>query len=96
MDNTAATTAAQSGAGATGQGLAITNARILDGSGGMIESGMAGDVHSGPVNARLLWEAGITYGYGTDTRFLSRDTLAHELKALHLVFSQRTSSRSSP
>ena len=41
----------------------------------------------GPVNARLLWEAGVTYGYGTDTRFLPRDTLAHELKALHLVFS---------
>lgn len=43
----------------------------------------------GPVNARLLWEAGITYGYGTDTRFLPRDTLAHELKALHLVFSPK-------
>jgi len=43
----------------------------------------------GPVNARLLWEAGITYGYGTDTRFLPRDTLKHELKSLHLVFSER-------
>jgi imidazolonepropionase-like amidohydrolase len=43
----------------------------------------------GPVNARLLWEAGTTYGYGTDTRFLPRDTLAHELKSLHLVFSPR-------
>jgi imidazolonepropionase-like amidohydrolase len=43
----------------------------------------------GPVNARLLWEAGITYGYGTDTRFLPRDTLAHELTSLSLVFSPR-------
>lgn len=43
----------------------------------------------GPVNARLLWEAGITYGYGTDTRFLPRDTLAHELKSLALVFSPK-------
>ena len=41
----------------------------------------------GPVNARLLWEAGITYGFGTDTRFLPRDSLAHELKPLSLVFS---------
>jgi imidazolonepropionase-like amidohydrolase len=43
----------------------------------------------GPVNARLLFEAGTTYGYGTDTRFLPRETFAHELKALHLVFSAR-------
>jgi imidazolonepropionase-like amidohydrolase len=41
----------------------------------------------GPVNARLLWEAGITYGYGTDTTFLPKDSLAQELRALHLVFS---------
>src|SRR5262245_37721443 len=41
----------------------------------------------GPVNARLLWEAGITYGYGTDTSFLPKDSLAQELRALRLVFS---------
>lgn len=41
----------------------------------------------GSVNARLLWDAGITYGYGTDTRFLPRDSLVHELKPLRLVFS---------
>src|SRR5262249_12609541 len=41
----------------------------------------------GPVNARLLWEAGITYGYGTDTTFLPKDSLAQELRALRLVFS---------
>src|SRR5262245_32507853 len=41
----------------------------------------------GPVNARLLWEAGIMYGYGTDTTFLPKDSLAQELRALRLVFS---------
>jgi imidazolonepropionase-like amidohydrolase len=41
----------------------------------------------GPVNARLLWEAGITYGYGTDTTFHPKDSLAQELRALRLVFS---------
>ena len=41
----------------------------------------------GPVNARLLWDAGVTYGYGTDTTFLPKDSLAHELKPLRLVFS---------
>ena len=42
----------------------------------------------GPVNARLLWDAGVTYGYGTDTVFLPRDALAHELRPLRLVFSR--------
>ncbi len=41
----------------------------------------------GPVNARFLWEAGITYGYGSDTTFLPKDSLAHELRPLRLVFS---------
>jgi imidazolonepropionase-like amidohydrolase len=41
----------------------------------------------GPVNARLLWEAGVTYGYGTDTQWPVKDTLADELRALRLVFS---------
>jgi imidazolonepropionase-like amidohydrolase len=41
----------------------------------------------GPVNARLLWDAGITYGYGTDTSWLPRDSLALELRPLGLVFS---------
>ena len=43
----------------------------------------------GPVNARLLWEAGIVYGYGTDTRYLPRDSLAVELRPLALMFSPR-------
>jgi imidazolonepropionase-like amidohydrolase len=43
----------------------------------------------GPVNARLLWEAGVIYGYGTDTTFLPKDSLAQELKPLHLMFSNQ-------
>jgi imidazolonepropionase-like amidohydrolase len=43
----------------------------------------------GPVNARLLWEAGITYGFGTDTRWLPRESLALELRPLALMFSPR-------
>jgi imidazolonepropionase-like amidohydrolase len=41
----------------------------------------------GPVNARLLFQAGITYAYGTDTSWTPRDSLAHELRPLSLVFS---------
>jgi imidazolonepropionase-like amidohydrolase len=42
----------------------------------------------GPVNARLLWEAGLTnYGYGTDTQWPPKETLADELRALRVVFS---------
>jgi imidazolonepropionase-like amidohydrolase len=42
----------------------------------------------GPVNARLLWEAGLTnYGYGTDTQWPPKQTLEDELRALRLVFS---------
>ena len=43
----------------------------------------------GPVNARLLWEAGITYGFGTDTQWPPRESLADELRALNLVFAPR-------
>ena len=41
----------------------------------------------GPVNGRHLWDAGVVYGFGTDTRFLPRESLAHELLPLRLVFS---------
>jgi len=47
----------------------------------------------GAVNARLLWNSGITYGFGTDTPYggntglLPRDTLAHEIRSLSLTFS---------
>jgi len=47
----------------------------------------------GPVNARLLWEAGISYGYGTDTSWPPKQSLADELRALGLVFSPRDISR---
>jgi imidazolonepropionase-like amidohydrolase len=43
----------------------------------------------GPVNARLLFDSGLTYGYGTDTTFLPKDSLAHELRPLRLVFSRK-------
>jgi imidazolonepropionase-like amidohydrolase len=43
----------------------------------------------GPVNARLLFDAGLTYGYGTDTTFLPKDSLGHELRPLRLVFSRK-------
>ena len=41
----------------------------------------------GPVNARLLWNAGISYGYGTDTQWPPKETLLDELRELELVFS---------
>lgn len=43
----------------------------------------------GPVNARFLWDAGVTYGYGTDTQWPPRESLLDELRALRLVFSPR-------
>ena len=43
----------------------------------------------GPVNARLLWEAGLSYGYGTDTSWPPRESLRDELRALSVVFSPR-------
>jgi imidazolonepropionase-like amidohydrolase len=47
----------------------------------------------GPVNARLLWEGGISYGYGTDTTWAPKQSLADELRALSLVFSARDISK---
>ena len=41
----------------------------------------------GPVNARLLFDAGVVYGYGTDTQWPPKESLADELRALRLVFS---------
>lgn len=43
----------------------------------------------GPVNARLLWEAGISLGYGTDTSWPPRESLRDELRALSLTFSPK-------
>jgi imidazolonepropionase-like amidohydrolase len=42
-----------------------------------------------PVNARTLWDNGVVYGFGTDTGYHPRDGLAHELRALNLMFSPR-------
>jgi imidazolonepropionase-like amidohydrolase len=42
----------------------------------------------GPVNARLLWNAGIvSYGYGTDTQWPPKQSLLDELRELEVVFS---------
>lgn len=41
----------------------------------------------GPVNARLLWNAGVRYGYGTDTQWPPKESLLDELRELELVFS---------
>jgi imidazolonepropionase-like amidohydrolase len=39
------------------------------------------------VNARLLWQAGLSYGYGTDTSWPPKESLADELRALRVTFS---------
>ena len=41
------------------------------------------------ANARLLWDGGITMAFGTDTGFLPRDSMHHELIALKVAFSNR-------
>ena len=46
-------------------------------------------VGQGPVNARLFWNAGGIYAFGTDTGYLPKDTLENELKPLRLVFSRQ-------
>lgn len=40
----------------------------------------------GPVNARLLWDAGVSLGYGTDTSWPPKESLRDELRALTTVF----------
>jgi imidazolonepropionase-like amidohydrolase len=39
------------------------------------------------VNARTLWDNGVVYGFGTDTGYLPREGLKHELRGLNLMFS---------
>jgi imidazolonepropionase-like amidohydrolase len=41
------------------------------------------------VNARTSWDAGVVYGYGTDTNYDPKAGLEHELKSLNLMFSMR-------
>jgi len=56
-------------------------AGIIDGPGDGREAGEKA------VNARMLWDNGVSYGFGTDTNYHPRDGLAHELRALNLMFS---------
>ena len=44
---------------------------------------------NGPVNARWVAEAGTTYGYGTDTSWHPRESLALELRPLAVTFSPK-------
>jgi len=56
---------------------------IIDGEGRGREAGYKA------VNARTSWDAGVVFGYGTDTNYLARAGLAHELKSLNLMFSMQ-------
>jgi imidazolonepropionase-like amidohydrolase len=54
---------------------------ILNGEGEGREAGYKA------VNARTLWDAGVVYGYGTDTNYEPKAGLSHELRSLNLMFS---------
>ncbi len=56
---------------------------ILDGDGRGQEAGYKA------VNARTSWDAGVVYGYGTDTNYDPHAGLEHELKSLNLMFSMQ-------
>jgi imidazolonepropionase-like amidohydrolase len=56
---------------------------ILDGDGRGQEAGYKA------VNARTSWDAGVMYGYGTDTNYAPKAGLQHELKSLNLMFSMQ-------
>jgi imidazolonepropionase-like amidohydrolase len=56
---------------------------ILDGDGRGQEAGYKA------VNARTSWDAGVVYGYGTDTAYAPKAGLEHELKSLNLMFSMQ-------
>jgi imidazolonepropionase-like amidohydrolase len=42
-----------------------------------------------PVNARTVWDAGVTLGYCTDTSYEPKAGLDHELKMLNVMFSMQ-------
>ncbi len=42
-----------------------------------------------PVNARTVWDAGVTLGYCTDTSYDPKAGLDHELKLLNVMFSMQ-------
>lgn len=54
---------------------------VLNGAGDGREAGEKA------VNGRTLWDAGVTYGFGTDSGYHPKAGLAHELRALNLMFS---------
>jgi imidazolonepropionase-like amidohydrolase len=54
---------------------------IIDGEGRGREAGYKA------VNGRTSWDAGVVYGYGTDTNYEPKAGLEHELKSLNLMFS---------
>lgn len=56
---------------------------IVDGVGGGKEAGYM------PVNARTIWDAGVTLGYCTDTTYDPHAGLDHELKMLNVMFSTK-------
>jgi imidazolonepropionase-like amidohydrolase len=56
---------------------------IIDGEGRGREAGYKA------VNARTSWDAGVVYGYGTDTNYDAKAGLEHELKSLNLMFSMQ-------
>jgi imidazolonepropionase-like amidohydrolase len=56
---------------------------ILEGDGRGQEAGYKA------VNARTSWDAGVVYGYGTDTNYAPKAGLEHELKSLNLMFSMQ-------
>ncbi len=56
---------------------------IIDGQGRGREAGEKA------VNGRTLWDNGVVYGFGTDTNYHPLAGLAHELRALNLMFSMQ-------
>jgi imidazolonepropionase-like amidohydrolase len=55
---------------------------------GILGSGI-GTAGEKVVNGRILWDAGVIYGFGPDTGYHPKAGLAHELRALNLMFSPK-------
>ena len=67
------------------------NPRFRDGapwpSGVINDEGLGQSAGYKAVNARTVWDAGVVYGYGTDTNYEPKAGLSHELRSLNLMFS---------
>ncbi len=61
----------------------IVDGDVLDGARIGQEAGFM------PVNARTVWDAGVTLGYCTDTTYDPKAGLDHELKMLNVMFSMK-------